>query len=90
MNVLKMKSCLEDLFSGEERRSDKYMCMTANEMWKEKLLKVKSPSSYITRRAVLGVRSNYILGKKTGRHIPSLNVYKYSRMAVFLVYLIAL
>lgn len=52
MDVLKMKSCLEDLYSGEERRSDKYMCMIPNEMWKEKLLKVMSPSSYITRRAV--------------------------------------
>lgn len=52
MDVLKMKSCLGDLYSGEERRSDKYMCMIPSEMWKEKLLKVMSPSPYITRRAV--------------------------------------
>ena len=32
MNVLKIQSCLEDLYSGEERRSDKYMYMTPNEM----------------------------------------------------------
>lgn len=39
MDVLKMQSCLKDLYSGEERRSDKYMCMTPNEMWKEKIIK---------------------------------------------------
>lgn len=39
MDVLKTQSCLEDLYSGEERRSDKYMCMTPNEMWKEKIIK---------------------------------------------------
>lgn len=39
MDVLKMQSCLEDLYSGEERRSDKYMCRTPNEMWKEKIIK---------------------------------------------------
>ena len=39
MDVLKMQSCLEDLYSGEQRRSDKYMCMTPNEMWKEKIIK---------------------------------------------------
>lgn len=35
MNVLKIQSCLEDLYSGEGGTSDKYMGMNVKQLWKE-------------------------------------------------------
>lgn len=35
MNVLKIQSCLEDLYSDEVRRSEKYMGKDVKDLWKE-------------------------------------------------------
>lgn len=63
MDVLKMKSCLEDLCSGEERRSDKYMCMTPNEMWKGKIIKGHVTFPIYNQKGSMGGESNCILGE---------------------------
>lgn len=54
---------LEDLYSGEERRSDKYMYMTPNEMWKEKIIKGQVTFPIYSKRVVLGGESYCILGE---------------------------
>ena len=57
---------MEDLYSGEERRSDKYMYMTPNEMWKEKIIKGQVTFVIYSKRVVLGGESYSILGTVAG------------------------
>ena len=79
MDVSKMKSSLEDLCSGEERRSDKYMCVTPSETWKGKIIKGQVTFPIYNKKGSLGRGIRLCCGRrKWWRRLPGLSACEHS------------